>query len=157
MKTPRRLYLMRHGQAETPVNGGESELTTAGRTTIEQQAERIAALLEREAVPLQRIYHSGKKRAAQTAEIVNARVAPTLKAEARDGLKPNDDPQALLEELQHLQQPSLLVSHLPFIPALVRLLCNEPLTIELETIPAGTVIALHRDPNSWHITSILTP
>jgi len=152
-----RLYLMRHGQAEAPISGGESELTVAGRLTIENQAERFAALLEHDAIPLQRIYHSGKKRAAQTAAIVNTRVAPALKAEVHSGLKPNDDPQALLVELQNLQQTTLFVSHLPFLPALVRLLTNEPENIKLETIPAGTLIALHRDNDGWHITSVLTP
>ena len=150
------LYLMRHGQAETPVSGGEAELTEAGRQTVEQQTERFAALLEHDTVTLARICHSGKKRAAQTAEIVSARVSPTLKAELHSGLKPNDEPRALLTELQNLQQPTLLVSHLPFIPTLVSLLTGKPISIEFESIPAGTLIALQHDSSGWHITSILT-
>jgi phosphohistidine phosphatase SixA len=62
----------------------------------------------------------------------------------------------LLSELQNLQQPTLLVSHLPFIPALVSLLTGKPITIEFESIPAGTLIALQRESSGWHITSILT-
>jgi phosphohistidine phosphatase len=151
------LYLLRHGQADTRTIDGEPELTTAGRQTIERQAERFAALLERDAVSLRAVYHSGKLRAAQTAAIMLARTAPTLTAQAHSGLKPNADPQALRAELTTWQGATLLVSHLPFIPALLRTLLGDTAPAGMDGLPAGTLIAVDGDADHWRLTSLLTP
>lgn len=64
------------------------------------------------------IYHSGKLRAAQTAEIMARSLAvPSL---AREGLSPNDPVLPVAQWLSE-QEPSLVVGHLPFLD---RLLCQ---------------------------------
>jgi phosphohistidine phosphatase len=151
------LYLMRHGQADTTTAGGEPELTAAGRATIERQAERFATWLEDEGVGLQAVFHSGKLRAAQTAEIMLTRAAPALTAQAHSGLKPNADPQALLAELPQWHGASLLVSHLPFIPALLRLLLGDAAPVGLDALPAGTLVAVEGNDGHWRLTSLLSP
>lgn len=151
-----RIYLLRHGQAEAPATGGESELTAAGRKSIDHQAERFAALLKQDGSVIKNIFHSGKKRAAQTAAIVASRLAATVTVAPHSGLQPNDDPRTLLIELQTLDQPTLYVSHLPFIPTLINQLTGAP-NSALDSIPAGTLITLQQDDGDWHIVTILTP
>jgi phosphohistidine phosphatase len=148
---------MRHGQAKTPADGGESELTTNGRAIIAHQAERLADLLKQQAVTLQQVYHSGKKRAEQTAAITIAHVAPQLESIIEPGLSPNADPNMLSLDLNGRPGPILLVSHLPFIPALMARLLGKALRHTSDAIAPGTVIALERKDSGWQISSILSP
>jgi phosphohistidine phosphatase SixA len=66
-----RLYLVQHGAAKTEAEDPQRGLTDEGRQTVERIAQFLAPLR----LALDRIEHSDKLRARQTAEILAARSA----------------------------------------------------------------------------------
>ena len=66
-----RLYLVQHGAAKSEAEDPQRGLTDEGQRTVERMADFLAALR----LPLDRIEHSEKMRARQTAEILAARLA----------------------------------------------------------------------------------
>ena len=145
-----KLYLMRHGQANSPNIDPEQGLSPVGRAEIAQLAER---LVERH-IDIVKIFHSEKTRARQTAEIMASHLAPDVAPELRTGLKPNDDPAPMLAEIARWQADTLLVSHLPFVPSLLSLLLGEPLVMPFVT---GTLVCLQRVDNGWQLEWVESP
>src|SRR5258707_13943162 len=66
------LYLVQHGASKSEAEDPQRSLTDEGRRTVEHMAEWLASL----GVALDRIEHSDKLRARQTAEILAARLQP---------------------------------------------------------------------------------
>ncbi|MCZ6830519.1 MAG: phosphohistidine phosphatase SixA [Gammaproteobacteria bacterium] len=114
-----RLYILRHGEAATPANGGASALTALGRS----QASKVASLLAEDQSP-QLILHSPKLRAVQTMEEVRSAV-PGASCEVAPALAPESSPTAVEELLAaHDQGSILLISHLPLVAGLVAWFCS---------------------------------
>ena len=74
------LYLVQHGASKSESDDPQRGLTDEGRQTVEQMADHLS-LLE---LALDRIEHSEKLRARQTAEIMAERLRP------RQGTKHED-------------------------------------------------------------------
>lgn len=145
-----KLYLMRHGQASSPNLDPRQGLSLAGTAEIEQLAQR----LKHQAVCFSQVLHSEKDRARQTAEIMTAITSPEVTSRQRKGLKPNDDPRPLLAEIEHWQEDTLVVSHLPFVPTLLGLLVEGAGFMAM--IP-GTIVCLNRDEGKWQIEWVESP
>ena len=79
-----RLYLMQHGEAKSEAEDPERPLTFKG----EEETRKISAAAKRLGIGPSRIYHSGKKRAEQTAGSIAK--ALDLPAQLAQGLNPND-------------------------------------------------------------------
>ena len=111
-----RVFVVRHGEAaDVP---GERPLTAAGRAEV----ARLALWCKTEGVAPHEIRHSGILRAAETAEILAARLAPPGGVSAARGLAPGDDPEPWKFELGLETDPLMLVTHMPFVSGLVALL-----------------------------------
>jgi phosphohistidine phosphatase len=113
-----RVYLVRHGEAKPKEVDPERGLTTAGRREVEAVARAVAEA----AAEVPRIWHSGKRRAAETAETL-ARFLATRREEpvesrARHGLEPDDPVAPVAAELSGSQTDVALVGHLPFLSRL---------------------------------------
>ena len=67
------LYLVQHGAAKAEAEDPKRGLTAEGRHDVERMAEFLFTLH----LPLDRIEHSGKRRAKETAEILAERLRPT--------------------------------------------------------------------------------
>lgn len=67
-----KIYLMRHGTPLPKVNDQERPLSDQGRDDV----ERMADFLQKGGVQVEGIFHSGKTRARQTAEIMTSRLNP---------------------------------------------------------------------------------
>jgi phosphohistidine phosphatase len=80
-----RLYLVQHGEAKSEAEDPERSLTIRG----EEETRKISGVAKRLGIRPSRIYHSGKKRAEQTAGIIAE--AFGLSAQLGQGLNPNDD------------------------------------------------------------------
>lgn len=145
-----KLYLMRHGQAASPLDDPQQGLTPEGRAEIEALAQR----LQNQGIGFRQVYHSEKTRAQQTAEIVTAITSPEVTPQLRDGLKPNDDPRPLQAEIDHWQDDTLLVSHLPFVPTLLSLLIHD--AVSMAMIP-GTIVCLNNENGNWQIEWVESP
>jgi len=114
------LYLMQHGQATTETEDPERPLTDAGRAAVQRVAQRARAA----DVRISGCLHSGKLRAAQTAQLLVREIGVEPRVEARPGLAPNDPvvPVALWLRTGTEHQSLALVGHMPFLGRLASLL-----------------------------------
>jgi phosphohistidine phosphatase len=149
-----RLILVRHGEAAP----AEVDPTQGLSETGVRNVEKVASWLARVGLRPDLIQESGKKRAAQTAEILARAVAAGRKPEAVRGLGPQDPVEEAVEKLDSLEGEVLWVSHLPFLSRLVsRLLIGreEP---ELVRFLPGSAACLERDSaRRWVLLWMVAP
>lgn len=107
------LYLVQHGLALSKEEDPAKGLSGEGRA----QTERIAEVASGYGVQISAIFHSGKTRAQQTAEIFERYLKPPKGLQQRAGLGPLDDVAILAEGLD-LSADWMLVSHLPLMERL---------------------------------------
>jgi len=116
------VYLIQHAQSKAKEEDPNRPLADEGRRAIERVAVHYAKLN----VVLDRMYHSGKLRAEETAEILAKQLKITDRVHARAGLDPLDDVKPIRDWLGELGQEGLravaLVGHLPFLDKLASLL-----------------------------------
>ncbi|MEJ2141678.1 MAG: phosphohistidine phosphatase SixA [Gammaproteobacteria bacterium] len=149
-----KLYLMRHGQASSPQVDPQQGLTNEGRAEIEKLAKRLLGL----DIQFKQVFHSDKARAQQTAQIMANHLAPNVIPQMHSGLKPNDDPQRLLSEIESWQKDTLITSHLPFVPGLLAELTGEAgFQSQGMGFAPGTVVCLSRQNNNWLVEWIESP
>lgn len=147
-----RLYLTRHAEAMLVEQDPARGLSRRGKAEAESVGRKLARLGAHPA----RVLCSPKTRARQTAGIIAAALGAPAPIEL-DGLSPNGSPVDVAAELQAAGEDSLLVSHLPFLPALAeRLLAGEKPPGHVFG-PGGTLI-LERDPGGvWTIAAQVEP
>jgi phosphohistidine phosphatase len=141
---------MRHGKAAAVHDDPEEGLTDQGRQEIEQLAKRLAD----QGVSFDRVLHSEKTRAKQTAHIMAGILAPKVTPQMKSGLKPNDDPRELIPELETWQQDTLVTSHLPFVPMLLTRLTGE--NHGMNIVP-GSVFCLEKANGHWRVEWVMSP
>jgi phosphohistidine phosphatase len=132
------IYLVQHGRAKTEEEDPERGLTEEGA----MEAKKVGAFLSGKIRPF-RIYHSGKKRAAETARIL----ADYLRAEtyAAEGLNPLDEPSIWAEKINRLFEDTMLVGHLPHLEKLASLLTTKKSERNVISFKNAGVIAIRRD------------
>ncbi|GBC85065.1 Phosphohistidine phosphatase SixA [bacterium HR11] len=145
------VYLVRHGEATSEAEDPRRPLTAEGR----QEVTRIAEHLGRLRLPVQRIVHSGKLRAQQTAEIL-ARYLTPASVEAAEGLAPLDDPSEAVRLIETATGPLMLVGHLPHLSRLASRLLGVDREV-VAPLPGGGVLCLTRGEAGWQIAWLLTP
>jgi phosphohistidine phosphatase len=105
------------------------------------------------------IYHSGKLRAKQTAEIIaSALKIPILSVQATQGLNPNDDIRPWAERISNEKEDLMIVGHLPFLEKLTSfLLCGNE-NARLVLFRYGAIVCLdQKGDKDWAVRWILTP
>ena len=117
------LYLMQHAQAVAEEVDTLRPLSDEGRTAT----ARVAAHVALRSLQVEHIYHSGKLRARQTAEILGAALHVEDRVEPLEGLNPKDRAEPLARWLRVETEKSpgsgiALVSHLPLLDRLASLL-----------------------------------
>jgi len=149
-----RVYLVQHGEAVDKDVDPDRPLTGKGRADV----VRIAALLSAAGVRVDRVIHSGKTRAAQTAELLAERLAPAKSPDAVDGLNPKDSGDALAAELAANRGNLLVAGHQPFMGRFAsRLLTGRDDAMVLGYQP-GSVACLERaDDGTWSLEWMLRP
>ena len=150
------VYLMQHGEAVSAEVDPDRPLTPEGIAHVSAVAAHAAAC----GVRVDRVVHSGKTRAAQTAAILaGALGCPDVLA--AHGLKPNDDVVAAGLALIHRDAPGslALVGHLPFLDRLASLLVTgNPEASVVAFRNAGLVHLVPRAAAAGYaVASVLTP
>ncbi len=149
-----KLYLVQHGEAKSEKEDPERHLTDKGKNEVEKVANAAKRLRPRPAF----IFHSGKMRARQTAEIM-ASMLETLKApEAASGLNPNDDVRIWFSKLLEYGEDLMIVGHLPFMEKFTSLvLCGDE-RAGVVRFSYGALICLERsEEGNWSLQWILAP
>ena len=139
-----KLYLMRHGEALSPQKDPERGLSDKGKLNV----ELVAKHLHKKGVSFSQIFHSKKKRARETAEIMSAIIAPHIQLTLHDKITPNDDPHNIFPEINLWEEDTLIASHLPFVPDLMTLLTEKDAYMTAITFETATVICLEKE-NSY--------
>jgi phosphohistidine phosphatase len=109
-------------------------------------------------VPVSCILHSGKKRARQTAEILEAALTPPDGLLAKSGLNPLDDVTALAGLIDS-KENLMLVGHLPFMARLCSWLVTGDPEMPVFQFQNAGIVCLKRPPetNNWIIAWTLMP
>ena len=131
-----KLYLMRHGEALSADLDPEQGLSDNGKEKI----EALAKHLHQQNLTFQCVFHSVKKRAMQTAEIMARVLSPDVKPQVMNNIKPNDDPRLVAPELNTWNEDTLVTTHLPFLPNIVTLLTGQDVFLSAITFETGTII-----------------
>lgn len=94
------LYLVRHGEAMSEAENPERLLTASGREAV----QRVSAVAVRLGLRPAEIRRSGKRRAAETAEIFAGALGVREHVVAVAGLAPNDDVRPIASALDTAPQ-----------------------------------------------------
>lgn len=145
-----KLLLVQHGEAVSKDQDPDRPLTDRGRADV----AALAALLERAGQLPDAVWHSGKTRARQSAELLTA----TGTLDARDGLGPNDDPAAFAQSLADEARDRAIVGHQPFLGKLAsHLLVGSADALHLGFEPGSAAELGRRDDGGWALTGFVRP
>ena len=140
------LLIIRHAQAKSKDEDPERGLNDTGVA----QAEKLGAHLKEKGVTVATTWHSGKKRARATAEIV-AGVLGVPAPVARDGLSPNDPIVPIADLIETENEPLMLVGHLPFVSRLVGYLTTGKDEAIIDFGEAAAAYLERDDDGRWHL------
>ena len=135
------LELVHHGEAVDAASDPRRPLSEMGSIA----SRRIAVMVAAKGAKPEAIWHSGKYRARQTADILWRECNPLAENLAVHGLRPNDSTRWIVERLLNLSSDTMLVGHVPHLDDLLRVLVADKST----TLPVHGVVALQRLDNSW--------
>ena len=147
------VFLVQHGEAKPETEDPARPLSDRGREEVQQVARRAAALR----LQVTAIYHSGKLRARETAEIFAAALAPPHGVHGMDGLTPADAPGKAGGEIESANEPLMLVGHLPHLRRLASLLLVGDPEREIIRFRNGAIICLVKSEGGWLLQWVLSP
>ena len=149
-----RLYLVQHGDAVSEQSDPERPLSVAGRRDV----EAVARLLASNDIRAERVAHSGKLRAQQTAGLLAAALVPGVIPETTTGLNPNDPVEPVARSIAQWTSDVMLVGHLPFLGKLVaHLVAGDERKPVVAFVP-GTVVCLESgEAGHWAIMWMVRP
>ena len=136
------LVLVHHGDAVGPGVDPMRPLPSVGRAAT----ERLAGVAAQRGVRPDVIWHSGKLRARQTAELFWKACNPFAPMTAERGLLPDDPPQWIRDRLIGETRSVLIASHMPYLPRLLAMLTGESHDV---TFPLHGCVALEPDGDLW--------
>lgn len=149
-----KLYLAQHGEALPSEDDPERPLSPQGRRDV----QALADLLASSGVRVERVWHSGKRRARQSAQLLAGKLLISGKAEPIDGIRPNDPVEAFVADADVWEQDTLVVGHLPFMSRLVsRLTLGEAQPDIVDYRPGSVVCLERRDAERWVLAWMVRP
>lgn len=149
-----KLYLVQHGEACGKEVDPERPLTDQGQADI----DRLAAFVQQAGVRVERVIHSGKLRARQTAERLASTIAIGVELEISDLINPNDEPRAFDGYSKSGQGDTLVVGHLPFMAKLVSYLLVEDENRLITAFRPGSMVCLESNGHGqWQMNWMIRP
>ncbi len=148
------LYLAQHAQPKSEAEDPQRSLTQEGKQT----ALRMADFASRQKVAVAEIWHSGKLRARQTAEIFAETIRPSAVVHEKPSLAPMDDVAPLASTLCAVADNLMIVGHLPHLSRLAsRLLCQDE-TKSIVTFQMAGIVRLDREAaGNWSLRWVVVP
>ena len=147
-----KLYLVQHGKAKPKEEDPERSLAEEGISEVEVVGE----FLRKAGVKLSKIFHSGKMRALQTAEILAKHIGAEIEKE--DGLEPLAEIDIWVKKLEETEDDIMLVGHLPHLSRLANYLIAGNQELDAISFRFGGVVCLERDEGEkWRILWIIRP
>ena len=118
-------------------------LSSVGRATTERLAIAVAA----RGVRPEAIWHSGKLRARQTAELFWKACNPLAPLTAERGLRPDDPPRLMRDQLAGETRTIVIAGHMPSLTRLLASLLG--MREESVAFPPHGCVALDSDGDRW--------
>ncbi len=146
-----KLYLVQHGESKPEQEDPQRPLTDRGR----EEVSRVAVLAARIGVIPSGIYHSGKLRALQTAELLTAQIRAPLRQV--EGLAPNDPIEPWVARLVEETYDLMMVGHLPFMERLCSALLTGSPEVGVIRFRQGGMVCLEREDRRWRLLWVLWP
>lgn len=148
------LYLVRHGRAKSKLEDPAQNLSEEGLN----EAAKVAGFVKAGGLHVGAVWHSGKARAAQTAEILVSAVKTDGGLVQHDGLAPNDPVDPVINEIEPYKTDLMIVGHLPFLSKLASKLLSDDETSEVISLCTGGVVCLeHFSEADWKLAWMITP
>lgn len=147
------LYLVQHGEARPKEEDPERSLSDKGMADVTKIAKYAATQCN---MQVDKICHSGKLRAAQTAGILAEHLGISSLVKV-DGIRPLDVPDTWVAKLKEKSEDLLIVGHLPHLARLATsLLCGagENVLVRFQT---GGILALKREDLQWQVQWMVVP
>jgi phosphohistidine phosphatase len=130
----------------------ERSLTPRG----EEETRKISDAAKRLSIHPAKIYHSGKKRAEQTAGIIAA--ALDLPAHVGQGINPNDDIGPWVERISAEAEDLMIVGHLPFLEKLASFLVSGNEGAKSVLFRYSAIVCLEKkEAGRWAVNRVLRP
>lgn len=134
------IYLSQHGKSASKDVDPQRGLTREGSTEV----ARVAEMLAKAGVSVDVIRHSGKARAAQSADIFAELLLPKEGVESRTGIDPLDDVELFAVEIP-TERDEMYVGHLPFMERIVSYLITGDAQGRVVAFQNGGVVRLDWD------------
>jgi phosphohistidine phosphatase len=150
------IYLVQHGESKPEEIDPERRLTETGARAV----QKVADFLRRSGgMEVDAIWHSGKPRAQQTAELLRpATRAGEGAVMQHDGLAPKDAVEPIKRQLEQGNSNVMIVGHLPFLGRLAALLLTGNADKEVVAFQFGCVVCLNRgDAGKWKLEWMMVP
>ncbi len=145
------IYLARHGEAVSAEKNSERPLSSEGRSEV----EKMAFLMANFGLKVDKVIHSGKKRAEESAEIFSEKICDGKISKSK-GLDPNDDVKEFWKKYENTDRV-MYVGHLPFMEKFASfILTGEEYRVLLK-IKTGGVVCLDRSEDRWFIRWMFSP
>jgi phosphohistidine phosphatase len=104
------------------------------------------------------IWHSGRDRARQTAEILAGAVSASQGVLQRNGLAPKDPVAPVKQAIEQSGGDLMIVGHLPFLGKLAALLVADNEETEIVAFRFGCVVCLERNEDGpWKVVWMIVP
>ena len=149
------IYLMQHGKPVPKEKNPDKPLSDRGRDDV----RKMAGFLKKAGIQVETVFHSGKTRARQTAEIISFKINPGKESQKKEGLSPLDDVKAIAEEIKHGQKDFMIVGHLPHLEKLVSFMTTGSDSSQVVSFQQGGVVCLrtNEEESNWAIAWMLVP
>ena len=148
------LYLMQHGKPVSKDENPERPISEQGSDDI----KKVGAFLKKSKFNINEIWHSGKTRARQTAEIFISELGLELDPVERKGLSPLDDVDDILPRIKTQKNDLMIVGHLPHLGKLVSMLITDSESVPFVSFQQGCIVCLVRNEEmKGRIGWMLTP
>lgn len=128
------VFLVHHAEAVSPAVDPQRPLSRTGLA----HADALAAIARDAGVKPAEVWHSGKLRARQTAEAYWRLCNPFASFKMVRGLRPDDPPAWIRDELNAEPHDVMLVGHMPHLPELLYQLTGD------DRFPLNGIVWLER-------------
>jgi phosphohistidine phosphatase len=146
------LFLVQHALAKAATLDPERGLTDEGRA----ETRRVSGFAAAAGVRVDKILHSPKLRARETAEIMAERLG--VEPQQTDGLLPMDTPDIWARRAEDLKERTMLVGHMPHLQKLASLLTAGDRDKDVVAFRNAGIVCLRKgEEGGWSMAWMITP
>ncbi len=148
-------YLVRHGEPLSVDLDTRRPLSKRGLRDVHRVGEFLAGTGD---VRVERIFHSPKHRALETAQALAEYLNPAEGVLEAEGLLPMDDPSDWAYKVSQTRGDTMLVGHLPFMARLASLLlCGKFDAVNVDFQTGGAVCLERNLSGGWTLVWAVNP